>query len=279
MMRLFYGVGRPALYSAIVQDVLAGAVAAVRLPGAMRNHDCVSVECSRAGIDVAAAGSELTVSPPAAPVLLVHGYGGTDTVWKPLAARLSRAGFTDVRLVRYDAFRHDVHDIASALAGLAAAAVAETGSLGVHLVGHSLGGLVARYAVQCAGLRRHALTCATVATPHRGARLARVGRGPCAADLRPGSATLTKLENAPVSTGVRWLTYYSTSDLVAPSSTSVLDDAAFAATNVEIPNVGHLSILSSPLLARSLVHQLFLSQYRLGEAVGQGLVGDESFVA
>jgi len=261
MGELFAALRRPALYSAIARDVVAGATNAVRLPVMTRDRGRVAVERVPTAVGNVVSG----LGGVATPVLLVHGYGGTEAVWEPVARRLSRAGFADVRLLRYDAFRLSVHDVAARLVDHAHVAMTDTGSSAVHLVGHSLGGLVVRYAVQCRGFYRHAMTVATVATPHRGTHLAYIASGPSAADLRPGSATLVALEAAPCPPGVRWVAYYSTTDLVAPPSAAVLRGTAFDATNVLVPNVGHLSIVDSPSLADSLVDQLLLSQ-RLASA-------------
>jgi len=262
MGKLFDALGSPAPYSAIVGDAVAGAVSVARLPTAMRNQGFVMCEGAVAGSGTQGTGTGTVTTP----VLLLHGYGSTDAAWQPVVRRLSGAGVTDLRLARYDAFRLSVADVASRLVDLAYAAMEDAGSRAVHLVGHSLGGLVARYAVQCRGLDHHAVTVATIATPHRGSRFAHIGWGASAADLRPGSAALAELESALPSTAVRWVTYYSTADLVAPPSTAMLCNPAFDATNVHVPNVGHLSIVRSPMLADSLVDQLLLSEQRFTEA-------------
>ena len=56
---------------------------------------------------------------------------------------------------------------------------------------------------------------------------------------------------------MRWVSYYSNLDLlVQPSRSAVIRDEALNATNVLVKDHGHLSILLSPKLARSVVDQL-----------------------
>jgi len=65
----------------------------------------------------------------------------------------------------------------------------------VILFGHSMGGLVARYAVNVLGCPADAVVA--VATPHAGSHLARLGPGMCARQMEPGSAFLAELRQAP----------------------------------------------------------------------------------
>jgi len=50
--------------------------------------------------------------------------------------------------------------------------IAETGCEKVHIIGHSKGGLDARYAVSCLGMDTHVASITTINTPHRGTPLA-----------------------------------------------------------------------------------------------------------
>jgi len=68
-----------------------------------------------------------------------------------------------------------------------------TGAPGVHLIGHSLGGLVVREAVQRRGVAAYTRAAVTIATPHAGTWVARFAPGPCARQMRPGSPFLTEL--------------------------------------------------------------------------------------
>ena len=107
-------------------------------------------------------------------------------MWAPLRAALAQAGFTELVYLHYNTFRADIHRVADWLVDLAHKSMRATGAGGVHLIGHSMGGLVVRDAVLSRGLAGFAGTAVTIATPHAGAPLARFVPGPAARQMRPG---------------------------------------------------------------------------------------------
>nr|WP_269799654.1 hypothetical protein [Geodermatophilus chilensis] len=135
-------------------------------------------------------------------------------------------------------------------------AMERAGTDRISLVGHSLGGVVVRYAVQELGLEPHVRTAATVASPHRGTCAALLGRGTLVASLRPGSPLLEELRRRSRPSDVRWVSYYSDADLVVRPRSSRLDEPRLGATNVLVPGAGHLGILRSPRFLASVVDLL-----------------------
>ena len=82
----------------------------------------------------------------------------------------------------------------------------------MHVVGHSLGGLVARYYVQRLGGDARVHTLVTLGTPHSGTVPAyflplRLGR-----QLRPGSDLMTELAGPAPGCRTRFLAYWSDLD-------------------------------------------------------------------
>src|SRR6185295_12767646 len=82
------------------------------------------------------------------PVLLVHGFGHNRSAWMVLERHLRKAGFTNVHTFNYNPIAHDVAQIAERLRARVELLRAVTGADKVHLVGHSLGGIVIRWFVQ-----------------------------------------------------------------------------------------------------------------------------------
>jgi pimeloyl-ACP methyl ester carboxylesterase len=198
---------------------------------------------------------ELPASGPATvttPVILVHGYLSTGDGWAPLVRSLHRAGVVHVFILRYDALAAGVPDAAAVLADATRTAMTRTGRPGVHLVGHSLGGVVARYAVQRLGLDAVARSVLTVATPHHGTWLARFGPGPSAAALRPGSAILAGLPPLESTPGVHWAVVDAGADVVVP--------ARGVAGAVSVPAYGHLGILRAPELGDAVLRHLLRAE-------------------
>src|SRR5687768_11976799 len=120
---------------AVGDDLLGIGAAALRIPGILRQ------QAPRARL-------ETSPSTDRRPVLLVHGYSGTDAVWDPLVRGLRSAGFGHLVRLSYNSFRTEVPELIAEIGDQVAAAIRRTGADGVHLVGHSLGGLLLCCALQ-----------------------------------------------------------------------------------------------------------------------------------
>lgn len=194
------------------------------------------------------------------PVVLVHGYGGNRSNWLPLHDRLAAAGFVNLHAMLYNPLTSDLPGIAARLTADCEAACRDAGVDRVHVVGHSLGGVVLRYAVARLGLGRHLDVGMTIASPHGGAPVARLGRGAVAVDLRPGSALLRELAAAPSPAEVRWVCYWSDADHVVAPSSARLSSTEPGALDVHVPEQGHLSILRAPALLADAVERLLAAE-------------------
>jgi triacylglycerol esterase/lipase EstA (alpha/beta hydrolase family) len=120
------------------------------------------------------------------PIVLLHGAAGFDQIgpldyYFDVADTLTAAGhdvFTTVVdplqtvEVRAERLAEQIDDI-----------LAETGADRVHLIGHSMGGLDARFLVSSLGYGDRVATLTTISTPHLGSRVADV-----ALELLPGGA-------------------------------------------------------------------------------------------
>jgi pimeloyl-ACP methyl ester carboxylesterase len=191
------------------------------------------------------------------PVILIHGYGHNRSAWTFLGRELGRAGFRTLETYNYNPLARDIPDLAHDLAGRVDSLLRETGAPHVHLVGHSLGGLVARYYVHLLGGDETVGTAVTIATPHEGTNAAWVAPGRTAEQLRPGSSIVARLRDAARPSPVRWISYYSNLDLfVQPGWSARLDHPALQATNILVKDLGHLSLLVSPRLTGSVTAQL-----------------------
>lgn len=112
------------------------------------------------------------------PVVLVHGLGSHRRRWDPLAARLVDAGFRVVRpdLRGFGASEPspDVYTVGD-LAGDVASVVAEARLERFHLVGHSLGGMIAQQVALDGAEAIETLTLVST-TSHNGRRASVFGR-------------------------------------------------------------------------------------------------------
>jgi triacylglycerol lipase len=201
--------------------------------------------------------STLDADADAVPVLLVHGFGHNRSGWTFLARHLRHGGFEQVYSLNYNPLANDLPGLAWELARRIDAVREVTGAGRVHLVGHSLGGIVIRYYIQLLGGASCVDTAITLASPHEGTLAAGFGRSPVLRQLRAGSWVIQALEETARPTPVHWVAYYSNLDaLVQPASSAMLRHPALDATNVLVKDHGHLSILLAPGLGRSIVSRL-----------------------
>ncbi|WP_165492106.1 esterase/lipase family protein [Egibacter rhizosphaerae] len=188
------------------------------------------------------------------PVMLVHGYVHNRSAFLVMSRALRRAGFRTVQGLNYNPLVHDLDQIAALLDAEIARLRRRTGAPRVHLVGHSMGGIIARHYVQLLGGEDTVATCVTIGAPHRGSYSSYLGPGPAAAQLRPGSGYLRHLEETARPSQVRWIALWSDLDLmVVPAANARLVHPALQAENVRIRNTGHLSLLLSREVLRRVV--------------------------
>jgi pimeloyl-ACP methyl ester carboxylesterase len=187
-------------------------------------------------------------------VVLVHGYLANRSTLFPLAAYLRLRGVKQVLQFNYDS-RGGVERGAL---GLRAFLRQHVRGGRIDLVGHSLGGLLARVYVQELGGHRRVDRCVTLGTPHRGTYnsywlWSRVG-----GELRPDSQLMARLEASRSAVqGVRFLSLIAGADnLVIPR--------VFAGHEQEvvIRDVGHVSMLFSPSVLRRVAD--FLADFDAG---------------
>ena len=187
------------------------------------------------------------------PIVLVHGWVDNRSIFTLLRRQLQRRGFGRVVTMNYSILTHDVPRAATRLAAVVERLCAETGYERVHVVGHSMGGLVARYYVQRLGGDARVHTLATLGTPHRGTLAAHLMLGRAVAQLRPGSAVLRELAEPAPGCGTRFVCVWSDLDaMVVPKSSACLDHPDLRARNVFVRGVGHLSL---PIDGR-VVHEI-----------------------
>lgn len=191
------------------------------------------------------------------PILLLHGMVDNRSVFTMLRRGLRRRGFGRVLTLNYSPFTSDVRTAAAQLAGLVERTCEETGYERVHVVGHSLGGLVARYYIQLLGGDARVHTLVTLGSPHGGTRAAylwpqRIGR-----QLRPGSDLMRELAAPVESCRTRFVAFWSDLDhLIVPNRGARVDHPDLSARNVLLHGVGHMSLPISGRVAHEIAQLL-----------------------
>ena len=177
------------------------------------------------------------------PVLLVHGLIDNRSIFTVMRRSLRRRGFAHVCSWNYSPWLADVAEGAAELGRHIDQICEQTGHDRVHVVGHSLGGLISRYHVQRQGGDRHVASLVTLGTPHQGSVLAHLLPTPLVRQLRPGSPLLQELaQPAPGITTPITAVYSDLDQLVLPTSAARCDHPDLHARNVLVRGVGHMSL-------------------------------------
>jgi len=187
--------------------------------------------------------------PVTRPLLLVHGYGCSRGVWWLLRRRLEAAGHVVATVSLTPPFT-SIGKLVPQLNQRIEEVCAATGAQQVILVAHSMGGLVCRSYLARHGIARVARLL-TLATPHAGSELARLGIGQNAREMEPGSLWLRDMAEESIKVpAVALRNPYD--NYAMPQDNQRLPGAA----DVELPPVGHLAMLTDSRVAHRLIQIL-----------------------
>ena len=173
------------------------------------------------------------------PVFLVHGFSHNWSGWLPLLETLGDAGYHRFVRFNYESIGDPPEEIGGAFARRVHEVKIRLGIDRVHVVGHSLGGVVARYwsvVLDGADDLGHAVT---LGSPNAGtpwAVLPGLPRG--LKELKPGSELVAILTGG-TDDRTKWTTIAGGQDLLVPG-----DYAHFAGTNQQnFTALGHVGLL------------------------------------
>jgi triacylglycerol lipase len=184
-------------------------------------------------------------------VVLVHGFAGSSTSWFAVRRALRADGRTVVSF-DYPPWASSVDELADRLIETVEDVLAATGAGKVHLVGHSLGGVIIALALMRERLAGHVDLVVTLGSPFSGSPWAgMLPLAPLVRALRTGSPLLRRLAAAPAPAGVRWLAFASTLDPIVPAHRAV--PANRQATRVMIDAAGHSGMLLDPEVIARIV--------------------------
>lgn len=211
--------------------------------------DLMPVQRGLAETDVEAAGT---------PILLVHGMVDNRTIFTMLSRQLRRRGFQRVLTLNYSPATNDIRAAAERLSAEVEGLLARTGYERIHLVGHSLGGLIARYYVQRLGGDARVHTLVTLGSPHAGTVLA--GLVPpmrLCRQLCPGSDLYTELAEPAAACRTRFVAYYSDVDqMIVPRVSGRIEHPDLDARSVLVRGAGHMSLPIDTRVVRDVAELL-----------------------
>ena len=187
------------------------------------------------------------------PIILVHGVVDNHTIFTLLRRALMRRGFGRTISLNYSPLTDDIRTVAKRLQRLVEAVCRDTGYERVHVIGHSMGGLISRYYVQRLGGDARVHTLVTLGTPHEGSAYAKVVPHNVARQLRPDSPIVEELREPAPGCRTRIVAFWSDLDqMIVPKRSARIEHEDLNARNVFIRGVGHMSL---PVDGR-VVHQI-----------------------
>ena len=212
------------------------------------------------------------------PVVLVRGIVDNRSIFAVLARALRRRGFGTVHAVNYrvqTALTGDIRHAARDLAAHVERICAATGADRVHVVGHSLGGLIARYYVQRLGGDARVDTLVTLGTPHRGSAIAHLlPPATLPRQLRPGSDLMRELEEPAAGCRTRFLAVWSPMDqLIVPQRNARLVHVDLRVAHLRLENVGHMALTIHPTAVHAITRLLGLRQEAADDRVARAADG------
>lgn len=202
---------------------------------------------STAALGVATLGSA-SAHPERDPVLLVHGYMDTGETpwWDVVTGYLEDVGYdrNDVHVLSLGDIPGTTTDSPSEYGEVVARELERiAGEAGrpVDVVGHSMGGLDTRWAVEKEGAADYVDDLVTLGTPHQGTYVAYVGIvTPGGRDMIPGSTLMDELNHDGLAPGVEYTAVWSHLDeLIVPNSYAAIPEYMFQAAAGRNVNSGY----------------------------------------
>ncbi|CAL9300525.1 alpha/beta fold hydrolase [Streptomyces olindensis] len=188
------------------------------------------------------------------PVVLLHGFIDNRSVFVLLRRSLAQHGRQQIESLNYSPLTCDIRAAAELLGRHIEEICERTGARQVDVVGHSLGGLIARYYVQRLGGDTRVRTLVTLGTPHSGTRVAPLADAhPIVRQMRPGSPVLEELTRPAPGCRTHFVSFWSDLDHVMdPLETACVTHPDLSAQNVRVTGIGHLALPVHPAVANGI---------------------------
>lgn len=185
------------------------------------------------------------------PVVLLHGFIDNRSVFVLLRRSLAQHGGQHVESLNYSPLTCDIRTAAELLGRHIEEICERTGHQQVDIVGHSLGGLIARYYAQRLGGDARVRTLVTLGTPHEGTRVVPLADAhPIVRQMRPGSDVIEELREPAPGCRTRFVSFWSDLDqLMDPLETACVHHPDLLAQNVRVSGIGHLALPVHPAVA------------------------------
>ncbi len=229
-----------------------------------RSHQSLPVTAAEWAVSVAGAitrplgimGERLRSTPgqKGRPLILLHGYAMNRASFRTMAQRLSKQGVGPIYGFEYWSMSKVSHS-ARKLDAYIESICQRHGCEQVDLIGHSMGGVVARYYLTLGpGKERgRVANLLTLGTPHGGSVFAGFGVGQPKKQLNPRAAFLERLGAARIPEGTRAVAIWSKADALVGTHAQARWQGA---EEVQIEKLGHMSLLYSRRVVAEIARRI-----------------------
>jgi len=201
--------------------------------------ECLAVFCNILLLPFGCFPPRERTHPKGTPVLLLHGLFHNRAVWSWIRFRLRLRGIHDMHSINLPPWK-DVEWLTERVANRVDELRQQRGIDRIDLVGHSMGGIIARNYLQIRGGAKKVRNCVLLGAPNNGSKMVPFAVTTLAQNLMPGSPFLNNLNAAPWPEGVIVTNIISRHDnLVLPSESAVI----VGKNTVELTGIGHNALL------------------------------------
>lgn len=196
------------------------------------------------------------------PVVLLHGFIDNRSVFVLLRRSLAQHGGRHLESLNYSPLTCDIRAAADLLGRHIEDICERTGQERVDVVGHSLGGLIARYYVQRLGGDHRVRTLVTLGTPHGGTRAVPLADAhPIVRQMRPDSEVMQELREPAPGCRTHFVAFWSDFDhVMTPPESACVDHPDLMAQNIRVTGIGHLALPVHPAVATGIREALDTSR-------------------
>ena len=175
------------------------------------------------------------------PILFVHGWNSSGSVWSTMISRFKADGWTDAELNNWSYNTSQSNKTtASEISTKVSQILTATGASKVDIITHSMGGLSSRWYAKFLGGDTKIDEWVSLGGPNHGTDTAYFCTQTSCREMRPGSAFLTELNAGDESPGTpRYGTWWSPCDSIINPDSSV---AVSGATNTQTACLSHSAL-------------------------------------
>ena len=213
--------------------------------------------CERGGIFAPDGASNAVAEPERHPILFVHGWNSSGSVWSTMISNFKKDGWTDAQLVNwsYNTSQSNA-TTAEQIRVKVDSILLATGATKVDVITHSMGGLSSRYYSKNLGGDAKIDAWVSLGGPNHGTTTAYGCFQTSCVEMRPGSTFLTNLNATDETPGApRYATWWSACDTVIEPDNSTLLEGA---TNTQTACLSHSDLYKDATTygqVRNWVHQ------------------------